>query len=52
MFGFYKIGYKWMKVSQILIFLYFKVNKNLEYVYVLSNCTYYSHYISKKLCKN
>jgi hypothetical protein len=40
-----------MKVDKILIFLYFQVNKNLKYVYVLSNCTYYNHYISKKYVK-
>jgi hypothetical protein len=52
MFRFYKIGCKKMKAYQILIFLYFQVNRDLEYTYVLSNCTYYSHNISNFLCKS
>jgi hypothetical protein len=41
-----------MKIDQLLIFFYFQVNGDLKYTYVFSNCTYYSHNISKFLCKN
>jgi hypothetical protein len=41
-----------MIIDQILIYIYFQVNKDLECTYLFSNCTYYNHNISKFSCKN
>jgi len=41
-----------MKVDQILIYIYFQVNKDLECTYLFSNCTYYNHNISNFSRKN
>jgi hypothetical protein len=37
--------------NQIRIFLYYQVNRYLEDTYVLSNCAYHSHNVSKFWCK-
>jgi hypothetical protein len=39
-------------ISNINFFFYFQVNRNLDYAYVFSNCAYYSHNVSKNICKN
>ncbi len=41
-----------MKVDQTLIFFYFQINKDLDYIYVPSNYTYYNHNTLNFLCKN
>jgi hypothetical protein len=46
----------WLQVdeskSNIEFFFYSQVYIDLEYAYVFSNCTYYSHNISKNICRN
>jgi hypothetical protein len=44
----------WLQVDESrsnIDFFYFQINRGFKYTYVLSNCTYYSHNISKNLCK-
>jgi hypothetical protein len=45
----------WLQVHENrsnIDFFYFQINRDLDYIYVLSNCTYYNHNASNFLCKS